>query len=740
MKISAKIHTFIFFAFTIVIFTACLVAICFLSGFNHEVNKIKIIGLHLLLVILAQFVISDTVKFILIAIDKATWPIKEKIYRPEKAPLVHTRTDYLKMRLNSLKAELRYGTNHLSEPLNLRFQLISVDLFLYGTYFVLLTMMVLVTRDGLLYHNTSVMSKIFLTNRTYTIGLDSIHEFDQFYTFVELTLVNGFDSNVAKTGYHSWVYGDHTAKLGVIRMRQLRRKEMDHMGWEPPKYSSRDYMPNWKLPYERRPYTDKYWNIYSPWLPSSVKYSFMDKVFLSYKHDGYFENYPETVGYITMLARNRNNSMKVIDYLKTNNWVTRQTAAVFIDFTLYNADANIFTVCTLLLEQTPFGTLMATAQVNSMKMLILEELGALGFVVATLYTIVFLQFAKNLVITLWFEPSKLRSMWNKLDLLILVLNVVMVILIVMQEIIVANLLERIECANKLQFVDFHKPAHLKNVSKLVLGILVLLTTLRLWKVLQFASVFQLFSYALFSAWQAIASMAIIIVVFIVGFSIAVAIINGNNTNTFNYIMRSISNSMCFSFGFSQHISYMDLFYGGKIMGMVLYFILVFVVTQLLINVFVSLINGFFGYAKLVRDARAKQPINFLQFLRIEYYAVFQVFKKLPCLNRGYRRNNRTVADNIRYFLDQRQVKSSKNRYQAWATATLRTERDLDEATKQEHYKIRILRVFNIATVMQTQIQLLEHLWVDQGKGGQGMGSRLQRDDYVAESDSDDESF
>ena len=47
-------------------------------------------------------------------------------------------------------------------------------------------------------------------------------------------------------------------------------------------------------------------------------------------------------GYLRNLGLNKIDSMDVIDYLKTNNWIDRSTRAVFLDFTTYNANINLF--------------------------------------------------------------------------------------------------------------------------------------------------------------------------------------------------------------------------------------------------------------------------------------------------------------------------------------------------------------------------------------------------------------
>lgn len=49
-------------------------------------------------------------------------------------------------------------------------------------------------------------------------------------------------------------------------------------------------------------------------------------------------------GYIQDLKNNKTESAAIVDYLFNNLWVTRGTRAVFIDFTVYNANINLFCV------------------------------------------------------------------------------------------------------------------------------------------------------------------------------------------------------------------------------------------------------------------------------------------------------------------------------------------------------------------------------------------------------------
>jgi len=49
-------------------------------------------------------------------------------------------------------------------------------------------------------------------------------------------------------------------------------------------------------------------------------------------------------GYTQVLPPTFNEAKEVIQYLKDNLWIDRGTRAVFVDFTVYNANINLFCV------------------------------------------------------------------------------------------------------------------------------------------------------------------------------------------------------------------------------------------------------------------------------------------------------------------------------------------------------------------------------------------------------------
>ena len=47
-------------------------------------------------------------------------------------------------------------------------------------------------------------------------------------------------------------------------------------------------------------------------------------------------------GFVANLAYNKADTSKILTYLQTNNWIDRSTRAIFVDFTTYNANINLF--------------------------------------------------------------------------------------------------------------------------------------------------------------------------------------------------------------------------------------------------------------------------------------------------------------------------------------------------------------------------------------------------------------
>ncbi|KAH8367702.1 hypothetical protein KR084_001728 [Drosophila pseudotakahashii] len=684
----------VIFYMTLVIIAICGFCIWNFSGYNHEDAKFNMILVAFLAVTLIQILVITPIKFMIMSIDAACWPAHQGPVTPDEYPKVETFLDKLRLRLRSLRSELMITESHRNERLNLKYRLITGELLLTGMLFLTFFVMSLVLVDQLLYYNTEAMQTLFATNHKYTLGLSNLTSLNDAYTFLEYSLVIPFtDGNNTGLGA-PWIHAEPVRLLGVVRLRQLRT-ENRFIGLGGPIFSSKDFSEGWSLPYERVPYTDKYWPIYEPWV--SVVNGLQEKI-LGNTHHGHFITYPEMAGYQVLLSDTRSKSLIIIDYLMAKIWLDYDTRALFMDFTLYNADANIFTVCTLWIEQFPFGNTYAHLDIESEVFVEqMRQFSIFGMLTLFIVAIVCLKFAKAFFVKVWYEPRLLKTLWIQVDALIVVLSLMVVVIISIRDNLVQSMIKKIEISVMVNFIDFREPAKLTYYADILKGFDIALVTMRLWKVLQFSATFQLFTKTISMAWRALIWSMVITIIFIVAIALATVTINGNYIYNFRDLTKGIISVSCFAFGYTDKVAPPDLFNGGQFLGIILYVIMGFVVKYLLINLIVSMMRDQMASAKAKRDSNVLHRISFWEFLRVEYAGCINNILKVCHLKKKYKHKNRTVRENI-----ERKLKHIERE------GEVINERR-DEELIQLRYRERIERTLTLGAILQTQMDLIERL-------------------------------
>nr|XP_058135506.1 polycystin-1-like protein 3 [Dasypus novemcinctus] len=73
-------------------------------------------------------------------------------------------------------------------------------------------------------------------------------------------------------------------------------------------------------------------------------------------------------GYVVPLGTDRRSASRVLRYLFDHTWLDTLTRAVFVEFTVYNANVNLFCIVTLTLETNALGTFFLHADLQSLRL------------------------------------------------------------------------------------------------------------------------------------------------------------------------------------------------------------------------------------------------------------------------------------------------------------------------------------------------------------------------------------
>lgn len=117
-----------------------------------------------------------------------------------------------------------------------------------------------------------------------------------------------------------------------------------------------DYFPGWKKPIGNQSIDDMET---SSWV---YRNSFELK---SAPYMGYISNY-KGGGYTFSFLRNPAKTAYLIDELETNGWLDPRTRGLFLEFTLYNANINLFGSVIMLLEFMDTGAAISKTEIKVM--------------------------------------------------------------------------------------------------------------------------------------------------------------------------------------------------------------------------------------------------------------------------------------------------------------------------------------------------------------------------------------
>jgi hypothetical protein len=119
----------------------------------------------------------------------------------------------------------------------------------------------------------------------------------------------------------------------------------------------KDFCLNWKSHNASFTPTSQYVDAYNAF--KYTKYSKISSYPMSARYGSYFGG-----SYLYAMNGNVGNIISNFTLLEENNWLDKQTRAVFVEFNVYNPNVNLFTYCYLLIEFLPTGSLVVSSRLS----------------------------------------------------------------------------------------------------------------------------------------------------------------------------------------------------------------------------------------------------------------------------------------------------------------------------------------------------------------------------------------
>ena len=250
-------------------------------------------------------------------------------------------------------------------------------------------------------------------------------------------------------------------------------------------------------------------------------------------------------GYVVSLGRTYEKARSVLDELYSLHWLDQLTRAVIIDFSLYNANVNLFVAVTLSFEMTSIGSVIQDHQIKIFRLY--DHIGGYGvivyifelmFVIFTIYAII-----HELSLLIKQRRNYFRKFWNVISFLTAVFSVTTIVMYGTKKTLTRLAIRSLRKTEMGEFVNFNAIASFDEVYSSIVALITFFTMLKFLKLLRFNRRIGILSKSLRYARRDLSSFGFVFLIFMLAYAQMGFAIFGRSLR--NYRNFFISLTTCF---------------------------------------------------------------------------------------------------------------------------------------------------------------------------------------------------
>ncbi|XP_040019356.2 polycystin-1-like protein 2 [Gasterosteus aculeatus] len=346
-------------------------------------------------------------------------------------------------------------------------------------------------------------------------------------------------------------------------------------------------------------------------------------------------------GFVVDLGPDLINSSRSLQYLYDNTWFDVYTQAVFVEFTVYNANVNLFCIVTLMLETTAIGAFQFRSELQSVRLY--QSTGGLHVFVMASEVIYFL-----FIIYYMFVQGKLlkqqrwayfRSKVNLLELAIILLSWSALSVFIKRTVLGKRDMEYYQ-DNKDQYASFHETAKADAVLGYLIAFLVLLATIKLWHLLRLNPKLHMITATLQRAWADISGFLVVMTIMFLAYSIASNLMYGWKLYSYRTLLNAAQTMVSLQLGI---FNYEEVLNYNPVLGAFLIGSCIVFMTFVVLNLFISVILVAFSQEQIHHKPSEEDEIVDLMLMKL--FSLFGVKCKKPA---GDGTTERPVGSSVSY--------------------------------------------------------------------------------------------
>ncbi|XP_054856260.1 polycystic kidney disease protein 1-like 3 [Eublepharis macularius] len=329
-------------------------------------------------------------------------------------------------------------------------------------------------------------------------------------------------------------------------------------------------------------------------------------------------------GYLADLGPNATHANSILHALAQDKWLDRCTRAIFIEFTVYNANVDLFCAVTVMLETSGIGAFTSSTALQILRlypnsqMLVQLACAQIVFLLLLLYYIVVQ--GQRLKEQRWRYFSTKR---NLLDALSVLISLTVVGLYVKRGVLAASVLRRLR-RDRSSFVRFSEMAEADAALTYLIAFLVALTTIQLWNLLRLNPRLHLITRTLQVAWDEILGFLLTLLVLLVGYAFACNLMFGWSIFNYKTFFDSVVTIVGLLVGIFNYEAVITL---DPVLGSLLIATSVLSMVFVIINLFVSALLTIFS--REMKAVKGSKEESMIQLVQLKISILFGIKRWVP---------------------------------------------------------------------------------------------------------------
>ncbi|XP_076348880.1 polycystin-2-like protein 1 isoform X2 [Tachypleus tridentatus] len=486
------------------------------------------------------------------------------------------------------------------------------ELLIYSIFIAILTILTFGMVNPMMYYQTKVISELFLDTpfmdtRNSVRGSTQLLDFWRFVDYVMLDSLyweTWYNNNVTNLEDRNILYENRL--LGTPRLRQLRVRN-----------DSCNIHENFKET------ISKCYDIYSPEVEDTEPFGLLNGTAWTYysekevngsTHWGLIETYGGGGSYAD-LGTNRSQAAAIMKELRENLWITRATRAIFLDFTTYNANVNLFCVAKIVFEFPATGGMIPSWSFRTVKLL--RYVSVFDYIVLAcecIFSFLIIYYVVEEFIEIKDNSCKyFKSIWNLLDILVILISLVCIAFSAFRTITVESMMDKL-LENPDHFADFEFLGFWQTQFNNAVAVTVFFAWIKIFKYISFNRTMTQLSSTLSRCSKDIAGFGIMFCIVFFAYAQLGLLLFGTQIQDFSKFIKATFTLLRIILGdFDFH----EIERANRIIGPTFFITYVFFVFFVLLNMFLAIINETYAEVKAEISSQ-KNEFEIADFLKRGY--------------------------------------------------------------------------------------------------------------------------